>query len=140
MMLASHLPSSNSMEQVRQNKKLVMESLEPLSVENVGVNVVRGQYTNGVIQGKPVAGYTSEPGIAKDSRNDTFIAAKLQIDDAFWRGIPFYIRTGKRMKEKSTRIVIEFKEPIKQAAAKKAGRPPISWCLKSARMKAFTCN
>ena len=124
MMLASHLPSSNSMEQVRQNKKLVMESLEPLSVENVGVNVVRGQYTNGVIQGKPVAGYTSEPGIAKDSRNDTFIAAKLQIDDAFWRGIPFYIRTGKRMKEKSTRIVIEFKEPIKQAAAKKGGQAP----------------
>ena len=45
--------------------------------------------------------------------NDTFIAARLWIDDPFWSGVPFYIRTGKRMKEKSTRIVIEFKSPIK---------------------------
>ena len=47
--------------------------------------------------------------------NDTFIAAKLQIDDYLLAGVPFYIRTGKRMKEKSTRIVIEFKEPLKQS-------------------------
>ncbi|MGG6312293.1 glucose-6-phosphate dehydrogenase [Paenibacillus macerans] len=124
MMLAGHLPTGNNSEQVRHKKKHVMESLEPLLQEEVVANVVRGQYTEGAIQGKPVVGYKSEAGIAAESRNDTFIAAKLQIDDVFWRGIPFYIRTGKRMKEKATRIVIEFKEPIKQSAAQKDGQTP----------------
>ncbi|MBM7563998.1 glucose-6-phosphate dehydrogenase [Paenibacillus sacheonensis] len=119
MMLAIHLPNHNSTsDEVRTKKKKVMEALEPLFKEDVAFNVVRGQYAAGEIQGKAVAGYTSEPGIAADSANDTFIAAKLQIDDYFWRGVPFYIRTGKRMKEKSTRIVIEFKEPLKQSSQK----------------------
>ncbi|MDQ8735341.1 glucose-6-phosphate dehydrogenase [Paenibacillus sp. LHD-38] len=114
MMVAIHLPTNSTSEDVRFKKKLVMESLEPLEKENVKSSVIRGQYQEGTIQGKQVVGYTSEPSIAKTSMNDTFIAAKLQIDDAFWRDVPFYIRTGKRMKEKSTRIVIEFKEPLKQ--------------------------
>ncbi|RED59303.1 glucose-6-phosphate dehydrogenase [Cohnella lupini] len=118
MMLAIHLPSdSTSSENVRYKKKKIMEALEPLQKQSVGANVVRAQYTAGVINGKPVVDYTSEPGIAATSMNDTFIAAKLQIDDFFWRGVPFYIRTGKRMKEKSTRIVIEFKGPLKQPSS-----------------------
>jgi glucose-6-phosphate 1-dehydrogenase len=114
MMLAIHLPKGSTSEVVRLKKKRVMESLNPLQKEDVVANVVRGQYTPGTIQGKAVVGYTSEPGIANASMNDTFIAARLEIDDVFWREVPFYIRTGKRMKEKSTRIVIEFKEPLKQ--------------------------
>ncbi|WP_248925078.1 glucose-6-phosphate dehydrogenase [Paenibacillus hamazuiensis] len=113
MMLASHLPQGSTSEMVRFKKKKVMEALEPLQKEQVSADVVRGQYVAGTVQGKPVAGYTSEPGIPGDSMTDTFIAARLRIDDFFWRGVPFYIRTGKRMKEKSTRIVIEFKEPVK---------------------------
>ncbi|MFC5648720.1 glucose-6-phosphate dehydrogenase [Paenibacillus solisilvae] len=116
MMLAIHLPNNSTSENVRLNKKMVMESLEPLQKEDVISHIVRGQYGAGTIQGKPVVGYTSEPSIAETSRNDTFIAAKLRIDDYFWRGVPFYIRTGKRMNEKSTRIVIEFKEPFKQSS------------------------
>ncbi|TFE22715.1 glucose-6-phosphate dehydrogenase [Cohnella luojiensis] len=115
MMLAIHLPSDSTSENVRFKKKKVMEALEPLDKQAVSANVVRGQYKAGTIQGKPVIDYTSEPGIADTSMNDTFIAARLQIDDFFWRGVPFYIRTGKRMKEKSTRIVIEFKGPLKQS-------------------------
>ncbi|MEV5024559.1 glucose-6-phosphate dehydrogenase [Paenibacillus sp. LPE1-1-1.1] len=114
MMVAIHLPTNSTSKDVRFKKKLVMESLEPLDKENVKMSVIRGQYKEGTIQEKPVIGYTSEPGIATTSMNDTFIAARLQIDDVFWRDVPFYIRTGKRMKEKSTRIVIEFKEPLKQ--------------------------
>jgi glucose-6-phosphate 1-dehydrogenase len=117
MMLAIHLPNNSTSEKVRFKKKKVMEDLEPLQKQDVNANVIRGQYTAGTIQEKPVIGYTSEPGIAHTSTNDTFIAARLQIDDFFWRGVPFYIRTGKRMKEKSTRIVIEFKEPFKQSAS-----------------------
>ncbi|WP_274651051.1 glucose-6-phosphate dehydrogenase [Paenibacillus humicola] len=117
MMLAIHLPHNSTSETVRIKKKKVMEAVEPLLKEDVGAHVIRGQYAEGEIQGKPAAGYRSEPGIAETSMNDTFIAARLQIDDYFWRGVPFYIRTGKRMKEKSTRIVIEFKEPLKQSSA-----------------------
>ncbi|WP_379135287.1 glucose-6-phosphate dehydrogenase [Paenibacillus sp. sgz500958] len=113
MMLAVRLPKDSTPSELRFKKKEVMESLEPLDEASLALNVIRGQYTAGAIQGKPVIGYASEPGIAAGSMNDTFIAARLQIDDLFWRGVPFYIRTGKRMKEKSTRIVIEFKEPIK---------------------------
>ncbi|MFD2615281.1 glucose-6-phosphate dehydrogenase [Paenibacillus gansuensis] len=114
MMLAIHLPKNSTAQKVRSQKKMVMEALEPLQKADVGTSVIRGQYTAGTIQGQPVTGYTSEPGIPSDSMNDTFIAAKLQIDDVFWRGVPFYIRTGKRMKDKITRIVVEFKEPLKQ--------------------------
>ncbi|WP_139999622.1 glucose-6-phosphate dehydrogenase [Paenibacillus paridis] len=114
MMLAIHLPKNSTSKDVRIKKKMVMESVEPLQKHEVKSSVIRGQYKAGVIQDTPVAGYRAEPGIAATSMNDTFIAAKLQIDDYFWRDVPFYIRTGKRMKEKSTRIVIEFKEPLKQ--------------------------
>ncbi|MCR2807910.1 glucose-6-phosphate dehydrogenase [Paenibacillus soyae] len=116
MMTAIRTPHKSDAEQVRYKKKLVMEALEPLQKADVGASVVRGQYAAGTIKGNPVVGYTSEPGIAPDSMNDTFVAAKLTMDDSFWRGVPFYIRTGKRMKEKATRIVIEFKEPLKQSS------------------------
>lgn len=115
MMMAIQLPYNKSdSDKVRMKKKHIMESIEPLQKQNVGASVIRGQYAAGSIQGKPVQGYKDEPGVAENTMNDTFIAAKLQIDDFFWRGVPFYIRTGKRMKEKSTRIVIEFKEPSGQ--------------------------
>ncbi|WP_059051537.1 glucose-6-phosphate dehydrogenase [Paenibacillus senegalimassiliensis] len=124
MMLAGHLPKSDDSEQVRLKKRHVMQSLEPLLPQNVSSQVIRGQYKQGAIQGNPVIGYKDEAGIPQDSQNETFIAAKLQIDDQFWRGIPFYIRTGKRMKEKATRIVIEFKEPIKQTGSTASAHTP----------------
>ncbi|MBW4082033.1 glucose-6-phosphate dehydrogenase [Paenibacillus sp. S150] len=117
MMLAIRLPKDSSADEVRFKKKEVMEALEPLKEADVRASVIRGQYTAGIIQGKPVPGYLSEPGIPAGSMNDTFIAARLMIDDPFWKGVPFYVRTGKRMKEKSTRIVIEFKEPLKQSSS-----------------------
>lgn len=115
MMAAIHLPYDSSSEKVRFKKKKIMEALVPVAKEDVGLHLVRGQYAAGTIGGQPVASYTSEPGIAPDSMNDTFIAARLRIDNNDWRGVPFYIRTGKRMNKKSTRIVVEFKEPLKQA-------------------------
>lgn len=125
MMLAIHLPSDSGPESVSAKKKEVVEALVPIQAGGIASKVVRGQYAAGAIKGQPVAAYTAEPGIAEGSRNDTFVAAKLEIDNYFWRGVPIYIRTGKRLKEKVTRIVIEFKEPLKQAAhAKESGIAP----------------
>ncbi|WP_342044141.1 glucose-6-phosphate dehydrogenase [Bacillus sp. OTU530] len=114
MMTAMHLPKQISANDIREEKRKVMESLRPLKKEDVGLHVIRGQYSAGEIHGQPAAGYTDEPGIEASSHNDTFVAARLRIDNPFWDGVPFYIRTGKRMKEKSTRIVIEFKDSLKE--------------------------
>ncbi|MEK5325527.1 glucose-6-phosphate dehydrogenase [Aeribacillus sp. FSL M8-0254] len=114
MMTAMHLPKRISAKDIRDEKRKIIESLRPLQKEEVGLHVVRGQYGPGEIFGKPVVGYKEEPGIAASSTTDTFVAARLWIDDEFWSGVPFYLRTGKRMKEKSTRIVIEFKNSLKE--------------------------
>jgi glucose-6-phosphate 1-dehydrogenase len=124
MMLAIHLPHNSNAQEVRKHKKQVMEALIPLSKSDVRANVIRAQYEEGSLGGNPVKGYRAEPGIAATSMNDTYIAAKIQIDDFFWRGVPFYIRTGKRMKEKSTRIVVEFKEALNQASSVINGGAP----------------
>ncbi len=113
MMTAMHLPKRICSENILEEKQKVMESLRKIQAEEVARDVVRGQYGSGEIDHKPVRGYKEEPGVEADSKNDTFVAARLWIDNPFWKGVPFYIRTGKRMKEKSTRIVIEFKDSLK---------------------------
>ena len=114
MMTAMNMPKSISPDEIRNEKRKVIESVRPLKKEDVSLDVIRGQYSAGEIQGKPVVGYTNEPGIEASSKNDTFVAARLWIDNPYWQGVPFYIRTGKRMAEKSTRIVVEFKNSLKQ--------------------------
>lgn len=113
MMTAMHKPEKLSANEIRKEKLNIMESLRPIQKDEVVRNLVRAQYGSGEINGEPVPSYREEPGIKAFSMNDTFIAARLWIDDAFWAGVPFYIRTGKRMKNKSTRIVVEFKNSIK---------------------------
>ncbi|CAG7645795.1 glucose-6-phosphate dehydrogenase [Paenibacillus allorhizosphaerae] len=110
MMIAMHLPHMTERD-VRAGKRRIVESIRCVSPEEAGSSVVRGQYVAGEVQGKAVPGYTDEPGVAPSSQTDTFVAARLWLDDPFWEGVPFYIRTGKRLKEKSTRIVLEFKNP-----------------------------
>lgn len=109
MMTAMHLPKSISPDEIRHEKRKVIEAVRPLKKEDVRLNVIRGQYSSGEINGSPVVGYINEPGIKATSENDTYVAARLWIDNPYWKGVPFYIRTGKRMAEKSTRIVVEFK-------------------------------
>lgn len=113
MMTAMHLPTQISTTDIRSEKIKVMEALRPLKKGEVADHVVRGQYGPGEIQGSGVIGYNKEPDVATSSKNDTFVATRVWIDNDFWRGVPFYIRTGKRMKEKFTKIVIEFKNPLK---------------------------
>ncbi|NQX58020.1 glucose-6-phosphate dehydrogenase [Paenibacillus qinlingensis] len=108
MMLTIELPNRSSVDEVGELKRKVMKALKPLDKMDVTKHIVRGQYGAGEIKGEKVVSYTDEPGIALDSQNDTYIAARLQIDNPFWKDTPIYIRTGKRLEEKVTRIVIEF--------------------------------
>ncbi|ARI79115.1 glucose-6-phosphate dehydrogenase [Halobacillus mangrovi] len=109
MMTALHHPKKLSPKEIEDNKREIMESLRPVAKDEMSQHIVRGQYEAGEVEGETVKAYREEDGIDPDSNNDTFFAARLYIDNEYWKGIPFYIRTGKRMKEKSTRIVIEFK-------------------------------
>lgn len=124
MMTGMQQPEKINANEIRKQKIKVLEHLRPLNMDDVGKNLVRGQYSLGEINGEPVPSYTAEPGIKPTSMNDTFIAARLWIDDAFWGGVPFYIRTGKRMKEKSTRIVIEFKNSLTDLYKEKNEKTP----------------
>ncbi|WP_339274552.1 glucose-6-phosphate dehydrogenase [Paenibacillus sp. FSL W8-0426] len=113
MMTALHLPKRCTPDEIRFKKRKIVESLRPLTKEKIASQVVRAQYAAGELQGESVVGYLDEPGVPAGSQNETYVAARLWIDDPFWSEVPFYIRTGKRLAEKSTRIVIEFKEPLK---------------------------
>ncbi|CAM3260450.1 glucose-6-phosphate dehydrogenase [Brevibacillus invocatus] len=114
MMTAMHLPRHMTPEEIRDEKRKVMEAIRPLRQEDVGQHVIRAQYETGYVDGQEVAAYRDEIGVAKGATTDTFVAARLFIDTPRWQGVPFYIRTGKRMKEKSTRIVVECKSPKQQ--------------------------
>ena len=114
MMTALHLPDNITAKEIGLKKIEVIESLRPILKEEAHHDVIRGQYGAGEVLNTPVIGYLEEPGVAVDSNNDTYFAARLNIDNPAWRGIPFYIRTGKRLDKKSTRIVFEFKNKAKE--------------------------
>ncbi|MFA5588184.1 MAG: glucose-6-phosphate dehydrogenase, partial [Mariniphaga sp.] len=88
----------------------VFQSIRPITGGEVAKSVVRGQYVASVIQGEHVRGYREEPGVRPDSRTETFAAMRFFIDNWRWAGIPFYIRTGKKLPARITEIVIHFKQ------------------------------
>src|SRR3981189_1777449 len=94
---------------VRNEKLKILQSIRPFDLGMVAQSGVRGQYGPGAIDGKPVPGYRQEPGVNPHSRTETFVAMELQIDNWRWAGVPFYLRTGKRLSKRSTEIVIQFK-------------------------------
>lgn len=108
MMIAMEPPSRLNTEAIRDEKVKVLRSLRRYEPDEIVQNVVRGQYLPGKIGDDNVVGYLNEPGVSPISNTETFVAAKLFIDNFRWAGVPFYIRTGKRMKSKLTKIVVEF--------------------------------
>jgi glucose-6-phosphate 1-dehydrogenase len=102
-------PASFDATAVRNEKLKVLQSIRPFNLEMVAQWVVRGQYGPGKIGDKPVPGYREEPGVKPDSRTETFVAMRLLIDNWRWAGVPFYLRTGKRLAKRSTEIMIQFK-------------------------------
>jgi glucose-6-phosphate 1-dehydrogenase len=108
-LVAVEPPASFDATSVRNEKLKVLQSIRPFNLEMVAQSVVRGQYAPGQVGDKPVPGYRQEPGVSPTSRTETFVAAKLLIDNWRWAGVPFYLRTGKRLAKRSTEIVIEFR-------------------------------
>ena len=106
---AMESPVSFQADAVRNEQAKVLHSLQPLNAEDVLQQSVRGQYGEGVIAGESVARYRAEPGVNPDSRTETFVALKLNIDNWRWAGVPFYFRTGKRLAKRHTEIAIQFK-------------------------------
>jgi glucose-6-phosphate 1-dehydrogenase len=94
---------------VRNEKLKILQSIRPFDLGMVAQSVVRGQYGPGAIDAKHVPGYRQEVGVNPHSRTETFVAMELQIDNWRWAGVPFYLRTGKRLAKRSTEIVIQFK-------------------------------
>ncbi len=92
-------------------KLKVLRSLSPLRGKDVEKSVVRAQYTAGQIEGKPVLGYREEQGVAPGSSTEAYVALRMGIDTWRWAGVPFLVRTGKRMARHGTEIAIQFKQP-----------------------------
>ncbi|HKM79424.1 MAG TPA: glucose-6-phosphate dehydrogenase [Candidatus Acidoferrum sp.] len=108
-LMAVEPPASFDATAVRNEKLKVLQSIRPFNLEMVAQSVVRGQYAPGRAGEKALAGYCDEPGVNPHSRTETFVAMRLLIDNWRWAGVPFYLRTGKRLAKRSTEIMIQFK-------------------------------
>jgi glucose-6-phosphate 1-dehydrogenase len=109
-MTAMEAPSSFRADAVRSEKAKVIESVRICKPDEVFSMSVRGQYDAGEINGKPVVGYRQEKDVAPDSPVETYLAMKLEIENWRWAGVPFYIRTGKRLANRKSQIAIRFKD------------------------------
>ncbi len=103
-------PSSLAPDAIRNEVLKVFQSLQPIKEEDVPKFVIRGQYTGSLVRGECITGYRYEKGVAADSRTETYVAIKFFINNWRWGGIPFYMRTGKRLPTRVTEIVIHFKQ------------------------------
>jgi glucose-6-phosphate 1-dehydrogenase len=109
-LVAVEPPASFDATALRNEKLKVLQSIRPFDLGMVAQSVVRGQYAPGAIDSKPVPGYKQEQGVSPKSRTETFVSMQLLIDNWRWAGVPFYLRTGKRLAKRSTEIVIQFKK------------------------------
>ncbi|OUS40284.1 glucose-6-phosphate dehydrogenase [Oleispira antarctica] len=108
--VAMEPPSKMEPDAVRDEKVKVIKALRPIEGKDILDKVVRGQYGDGVSEGKPVPKYRDEEGVDGQSQTETFVAMKVEIENWRWAGVPFYLRTGKRLAERACEIVVQFKE------------------------------
>lgn len=94
---------------VREQKVQVLKSIRPMTVDEVAQRTIRGQYGPGDIDGKPASGYRQEPGVSATSTTETFVAVEFFVDNWRWAGVPFYVRTGKRLPRQLTEVRVHFK-------------------------------
>ena len=102
-------PISFEANAVRDEQAKTLHAIQPYSNEDVLSKTVRGQYGEGIVDGERVPAYRSEEGVPPDSRTETFVAMRLMIDNWRWAGVPFYLRTGKRLGGRNTHVVIQFR-------------------------------
>ncbi|MBK1702022.1 glucose-6-phosphate dehydrogenase [Thiococcus pfennigii] len=113
-LVAMEPPPSCDAEALRDEKVKVLRSIRPIARQAVPAHAVRAQYRAGEGEGAKVGGYLDEPGVAQDSVTETYAALKLYIDNWRWRNVPFYLRTGKRLRETNSLVAIRFKHPPQQ--------------------------
>jgi glucose-6-phosphate 1-dehydrogenase len=104
-------PVSYDHQALRDEKVKVLRAVTPIKADSVDEHVVRGQYGPGRICGQPVPGYREEPGVAPHSTTESYVALRVSIDSWRWAGVPFYLRTGKRLAKRASEVRIEFKPP-----------------------------
>ncbi|MGA0612400.1 glucose-6-phosphate dehydrogenase [Caldimonas sp. KR1-144] len=108
-MIAMEAPASSDADAIRDEKLKVLRSLKPFSEADVARDVVRGQYRAGQVNGKPAPGYLEEVRVPPGSRTETFVALRTEVQNWRWAGVPFYLRTGKRLAMPDAHIVINFR-------------------------------
>jgi glucose-6-phosphate 1-dehydrogenase len=102
-------PVSFEADSIRDEKVKLLKAIRPIDIKKINDNFVRAQYGQGKIKAEQVKGYLDEKSVAENSKTETFVAARLFIDNWRWKGVPFYLRTGKAMKAKNTEIAVYFK-------------------------------
>jgi len=108
-MVTMEPPSRMVADAIRDEKLKVLRSLKPFSADSVGRDVVRGQYRAGSVEGKAVPGFLEEDKVAPASTTETFVALRTEVQNWRWAGVPFYLRTGKRLAERDAQIVVNFR-------------------------------
>jgi len=127
-LLAMEPPSALDARAIRDEKVKVLRSLEPFSCANAAACAVRGQYGPGGKDDRAAKGYREELGVAADSRTETYVALRLGVDNWRWAGVPFFLRTGKRLSRRVTEIAVEFRAPPLQLfrEIERGGGPPLA--------------
>jgi glucose-6-phosphate 1-dehydrogenase len=110
-LFAMEPPISFAADAVRDEKVKILQAIRPMGPEAILDRTVRGQYGDGVIGGKPVPAYRKEPKVSPISTTETYAALKLYVENWRWAGVPFYLRSGKRLARRRTEIVVEFQRP-----------------------------
>ena len=108
-LIAMEPPARLDADSIRDEKLKVLKALRKIDISNIQEKTVRGQYASGFVAGKAAPGYLEEEGARPNSKTETFVAIKVDIDNWRWAGVPFYLRTGKRMASKLSEVVISFK-------------------------------
>ncbi len=108
-LLAMEPPTSLDADAVRDEKLKVLRALKPIAPHEVGHVTVRGQYSSGAVDGRAVPGYLADLGPGRTSRTETFVALKAEIQNWRWANVPFYLRSGKRLPQKVSEIVVQFR-------------------------------
>lgn len=110
--IAMSPPSDLSSDYIKDEKVKVLQALRLINPHTVNSISVRGQYTSGMIKGRAVPGYLEEKGANKNSTTETFVSIRVNIDNWKWYGVPFYLRTGKRLASRYSEVVVFFKQPV----------------------------
>ena len=110
-LIAMEPPVSLSAKHLREKQIEALASVRRPKPEEVAADSVRAQYRPGAMDGKNVIGYRQEPGVQPDSSTETFVALRVEFDNWRWAGVPFYLRTGKRLQKAKTEIAVTFREP-----------------------------